>query len=106
MSVAILIRVLFLNLLFVLMEQIGSRTEVNGQIIPTSQLPEQSSSSIGKEMEKLTTLVLFRNARTESFILLRATQEILAEPKLTVLDLHLFMVTVFRHIKKDGCSCE
>ena len=105
-SVGILTRVLFLNSLFVLTEQIGSRTEGNGQIIPTSQLPEQSSSSIGNKMAKLTTLELFRNARTESFILLRATLEIPAEPKHIVLDLHLYMATVFRHIKKDGCSFE
>ena len=99
-SVAILIQVLFLNLLCVLMEQIGSRTEVNGQTIHTNHQLEQLSSSIGSKMEKLTTLELCRNVRTELFIQLRATLEIVAEPKLIVLDLHQYMVMVFLHIKK------
>lgn len=104
MNVAILILELFLNSLFALMEQIGLRTEVNGQTIHTNQLPERLFSLIGKLMEKLTTLVLFRNARMELSIPLKETQEILAEPKHIVLDLHLYMATVSRHIKKDGCS--
>ena len=68
--------------------------------------PEQLFSLTGKVTEKPTTQALFKNARTELFIPLRATPATLADKDNTQSVVAVSTDMVSRHIKKDGCSFE
>lgn len=97
---------LFQNTLFVRMVLIGLRIITNGKIKMQNQKPDILSSLIGIMTEPLTTQDWLIDAKTERFILSKATQAINVENELILLEVARFMDTEFLLINTDGCSCE